>query len=273
MHVTLGFVDLDPFDHGANLPLAVFGAEGVPVEASARNGAAPIPGGAGSPRWKPLELLRPLDSGDRVCRDLIPCIPRDRLHRSEPTPRWSGYRGMNSNILNPALPGFHPRQPVPTAPTADIVTPKASRADPQRATVEATRPDPQDDCPAEVFLLDERRESDATSVIYLARVREPERLLHRRGMHFHGDVIEALSDLVRSFVGREPSMAAWAPFKLCHYEKLRNRQPPDADISGRSQSVSGFRRMPIRAGRRYGRRGPISARKGFPTAMTRNEGV
>lgn len=112
---------------------------------------------------------------------------------------------MNSNTLTPTPRDFHPQQPVPAAPTAAIVTPKASSAAPGRATLETARPDPQDDCPAEIFLLEEGRESDDTSVIYFARVRDPERLLNRRGMHFHGDVIEALSDLVLSFVGGEPS--------------------------------------------------------------------
>jgi hypothetical protein len=113
---------------------------------------------------------------------------------------------MNSNTPNlDLLPSFRPQQPLPTAPTPSVVTTKASCAVSQRATPETAKPAADDDCAAEVFLLEERSDGDDTSVIYLAHVREPERLLSRRGMHFHGDVIEALSDLLLTFVAGKPS--------------------------------------------------------------------
>jgi hypothetical protein len=85
------------------------------------------------------------------------------------------------------------------------VTPKPSLVAAKDATAGRTGPDGDDDRSAEFFLFEERRDGDDSSVIYFARVREPERLLNRRGMHFHGDVVEALSDLVLSFVRGDPS--------------------------------------------------------------------
>ncbi len=85
------------------------------------------------------------------------------------------------------------------------MTPKAPGATHQEPPLGRTAPEGDDDRSAEMFLLEDGREGDDTSVIYLARVRNPEHLLKRRGMHFHGDVIEALSDLIVSFVGGDPS--------------------------------------------------------------------
>ena len=85
------------------------------------------------------------------------------------------------------------------------MTPTTSLVAAKEATAERTAANRDDDRSAEFFLLEERREGDDSSVIYFARVREPKRLLSRRGMHFHGDVVEALSDLVLSLVGGDGS--------------------------------------------------------------------